>query len=294
MQAEQTFALLKARQAVLDERSPQQAEESKGQQEPSAGMLASLVRTSLKYTPGLARSEGLHVQPQRHGGGRQTAAPSPSGALSTCSTRSSCDCAPARGRAARRTSPQWLPGAEARSCRDVPGATQAQPMLPLQEAELLLARMRRAEELCSLQSSFVHPLNFQESLVCQQLSSLHAPTAGRLWQQLAAACQCVHGTALALPAAGGAARTARTPSNTAVCVGLGADQGTAGVQAGMFEPPPADDQALADTMGLMLNCINSGLYMARPLVFPAGQLRRAAALSAAAQRGEVAIPAPRR
>ena len=34
------------------------------------------------------------------------------------------------------------------------------------------------------------------------------------------------------------------------------------MQAGVFEPPPADEDALADTMGLMLNCINSGLYMA--------------------------------
>ena len=31
------------------------------------------------------------------------------------------------------------------------------------------------------------------------------------------------------------------------------------MQAGVFEPPPSDNEALADTMGLMLNCINSGL-----------------------------------
>ena len=31
--------------------------------------------------------------------------------------------------------------------------------------DLLLERMRRAEELCSIQTRFVHPLNFQESLV---------------------------------------------------------------------------------------------------------------------------------
>lgn len=33
-------------------------------------------------------------------------------------------------------------------------------------------------------------------------------------------------------------------------------------QAGIFEPAPSDDSALADTWGLYLNCINSGLYMA--------------------------------
>ena len=52
---------------------------------------------------------------------------------------------------------------EAQKCREVPGAAQAHP---LREAELLMARMKRAEQLCNLQSSFVHPLNFQESLVC--------------------------------------------------------------------------------------------------------------------------------
>ena len=33
-------------------------------------------------------------------------------------------------------------------------------------------------------------------------------------------------------------------------------------QAGIFEPPPADEEAVATTLGLLLNCINSGLYMA--------------------------------
>ena len=31
----------------------------------------------------------------------------------------------------------------------------------------------------------------------------------------------------------------------------------------MFEPPPSDENALADNVGLMLNCINSALYMVR-------------------------------
>ena len=34
------------------------------------------------------------------------------------------------------------------------------------------------------------------------------------------------------------------------------------MQAGIFEPAPTDEGALADTWGLYLNCINSGLYMA--------------------------------
>ena len=33
-------------------------------------------------------------------------------------------------------------------------------------------------------------------------------------------------------------------------------------QAGIFEPPPTDEEAVATPLGLMLNCINSGLYMA--------------------------------
>ena len=37
------------------------------------------------------------------------------------------------------------------------------------------------------------------------------------------------------------------------------------LQAGLFEPPPTDENALADTLGLMLNCINSCLYMVPPL-----------------------------
>ena len=56
-------------------------------------------------------------------------------------------------------------------CRDVPDAAQVLEQFPLREAELLLARMRHAEELCSIQSSFVHPLNFQESLVRALLSA---------------------------------------------------------------------------------------------------------------------------
>ena len=34
------------------------------------------------------------------------------------------------------------------------------------------------------------------------------------------------------------------------------------LKAGIFEPAPADEDSLADTWGLYLNCINSGLYMA--------------------------------
>ena len=29
----------------------------------------------------------------------------------------------------------------------------------------------------------------------------------------------------------------------------------------MIEPPPADEQALADTLGLYLNCVNSALLL---------------------------------
>ena len=35
-----------------------------------------------------------------------------------------------------------------------------------------------------------------------------------------------------------------------------------GLQAGIFEPAPVDEDAIATTTGLLLNCINSGLYMA--------------------------------
>ena len=35
-----------------------------------------------------------------------------------------------------------------------------------------------------------------------------------------------------------------------------------GMQAGIFEPAPVDEDAIATTTGLLLNCINSGLYMA--------------------------------
>ena len=34
------------------------------------------------------------------------------------------------------------------------------------------------------------------------------------------------------------------------------------LQAGIFEPAPAEEDAIATTTGLLLNCINSGLYMA--------------------------------
>lgn len=32
-------------------------------------------------------------------------------------------------------------------------------------------------------------------------------------------------------------------------------------RAGIFEPAPADDAAVATTLGLVLNCLSSGLYM---------------------------------
>lgn len=32
-------------------------------------------------------------------------------------------------------------------------------------------------------------------------------------------------------------------------------------RAGIFEPPPTDDLAVATTLGLVLNCLSSGLYM---------------------------------
>ena len=32
-------------------------------------------------------------------------------------------------------------------------------------------------------------------------------------------------------------------------------------RAGIFEPAPADDVAVATTLGLVLNCLSSGLYM---------------------------------
>lgn len=32
-------------------------------------------------------------------------------------------------------------------------------------------------------------------------------------------------------------------------------------QAGIWEPPPEDSLAVADFNGLLLNCVNSGLYM---------------------------------
>lgn len=37
------------------------------------------------------------------------------------------------------------------------------------------------------------------------------------------------------------------------------------LQAGILEPPPRDEDAVATRLGLWLNCINSGLYMVRTL-----------------------------
>ena len=34
-------------------------------------------------------------------------------------------------------------------------------------------------------------------------------------------------------------------------------------RAGIFEPAPTDDLAVATTLGLVLNCLSSGLYMVR-------------------------------
>lgn len=36
-------------------------------------------------------------------------------------------------------------------------------------------------------------------------------------------------------------------------------------QAGIWEPPPEDSLAVATFNGLLLNCVNSGLYMVRSL-----------------------------
>ena len=42
-------------------------------------------------------------------------------------------------------------------------------------------------------------------------------------------------------------------------------------QAGIWEPPPKDELAVATFNGLLLNCVNSGLYMANyNLVRPIG------------------------
>ena len=54
------------------------------------------------------------------------------------------------------------------------------------------------------------------------------------------------------------------------CLNAGADPGVTQysvreaccLQAGIFEPAPAEEDAIATTTGLLLNCINSGLYMA--------------------------------
>lgn len=37
-------------------------------------------------------------------------------------------------------------------------------------------------------------------------------------------------------------------------------------QAGIWEPPPEDSLAVATFNGLLLNCINSGLYMVCPVL----------------------------
>ena len=56
VQAEQTFALLKKQQELLDAKHPLPGEaEQPEHHQPSQSALARLVRTSLKYTPGLAR-----------------------------------------------------------------------------------------------------------------------------------------------------------------------------------------------------------------------------------------------
>ena len=34
-------------------------------------------------------------------------------------------------------------------------------------------------------------------------------------------------------------------------------------RAGIFEPAPSDELAVATTLGLVLNCLSSGLYMVR-------------------------------
>ena len=40
-------------------------------------------------------------------------------------------------------------------------------------------------------------------------------------------------------------------------------------RAGIFEPAPTDDLAVATTLGLVLNCLSSGLYMVKFLVIRA-------------------------
>lgn len=35
-------------------------------------------------------------------------------------------------------------------------------------------------------------------------------------------------------------------------------------RAGIFEPAPTDELAVATTLGLVLNCLSSGLYMVKP------------------------------
>ena len=37
-------------------------------------------------------------------------------------------------------------------------------------------------------------------------------------------------------------------------------------RAGIFEPAPTDELAVATTLGLVLNCLSSGLYMMRHIV----------------------------
>ena len=37
-------------------------------------------------------------------------------------------------------------------------------------------------------------------------------------------------------------------------------------RAGIFEPAPTDDLAVATTLGLVLNCLSSGLYMVTALL----------------------------
>ena len=60
-----------------------------------------------------------------------------------------------------RTSFKYTPGPSKPSQDSAEGLESA----PLREVDLLMERMRRADELACFQTSFVHPLNFQETLV---------------------------------------------------------------------------------------------------------------------------------
>ena len=60
-----------------------------------------------------------------------------------------------------RTSFKYTPGPS----KAGQGSPEGLESAPLREVDILMERMRRADELCCIQTSFVHPLNFQESLV---------------------------------------------------------------------------------------------------------------------------------